>query len=515
MKKLGLLVMPLMTASFLASCNNGGGDKPTPEPEEEFTVTFDANGGDLTGETSFKVKDGTLFKDIANKPDAHKDPEGAYTFNGWALVDDSQKSISGDYKITNDLTVYAIYTPTAYANVTFSEASSECTLSYNGEALTKGLPCKIPAGVDVTLKIESNQGYFPILDKKVEIHEAQTYSLNLIEKEIVVKVAKGNTCVIKAVAENVSRGNLENYSWSEINILSKAGIAKGLFTIGDTKKVQLKHQDSEGDGADIISDGELYQTVRLIGINEDYTELPIGGGTPDPDKAIGLTFEFVDYISDAKGYSLATYWNNIENKAAHNYKSSSIRKALTNEGEGDLHWFEKDDVNFSTDTNYANKSVLDMLPDEISNALVTTSKYINIKDNDVWEEQIVEDKLFLLSGVEMGVDGHQYEEKHTVSYSYYKEHTSIEDPIRIKYQIKARVDARADSLQVTAGEYTGDKYSFAGYNSSAENEGGSSYLRSPYLSVSSNTTHSVNAKGFVGTNGANSRATAIAPAFCI
>lgn len=127
MKKLGFIVMPLMAISLLASC--GGGNKPGPEPEKEFTVTFDANGGTLIGESSIKVKNGTLFKDITNIPRASKEPSSVYVFNGWGLTKDSTETIS-DYKITSDLTVYAVYLDTTTAVVSFSSESENCKLVY-------------------------------------------------------------------------------------------------------------------------------------------------------------------------------------------------------------------------------------------------------------------------------------------------------------------------------------------------------------------------------------------------
>lgn len=478
MKKF-MFVMPLMAVSLLASCNN----------KQQFTITFDANGGILNGESSIKVIDGTLFKDIANKPNAHKDPEGAYTFNGWGLTKDTQIPID-DYKITNDLTVYAIYTPIAYANVTFSEESSECILSYNGEVLTKGVPFKIPAGVDVTLKIESNQGYFPILDKKVEIHEAQSYSFNLVEKEIIVKVAKDNTCVIKAEAENTSRGSLEAYTWPEINILSKAGLADTCFDVGNTKKVQLQHQT-----------GDIYQTVRIIDFNKDKDK---DGNT------LGITFEFADLISDENGYSLASLWQDDEDGEDCNfdYLNSTIRKNLTGYENGDVMWYEKDSATKSS----RNQAVLDMLPNDLRSVLKIAKKKVNIKTTGSWVETDLTDELFLLSANEMN-------EKTTSAevggaYEYYKNAKPGEaDSVRIKQQIKGIDGARTDSVSITDNAF-GSGGSYAGYNSSAAGYGGFSWLRSP-------STDGSYVAWYVGTGGSLysynvfNDANPVAPAFCI
>lgn len=50
MKKLGLLIMPIMAISFLVGCNNGGGD--TPEPEL-YTMTFSGNNCKANNEKNY------------------------------------------------------------------------------------------------------------------------------------------------------------------------------------------------------------------------------------------------------------------------------------------------------------------------------------------------------------------------------------------------------------------------------------------------------------------------------
>ena len=80
--------------------------EPEPEPEPEtYTVTFDANGGTLSGSATVEVEEG---EKITGAPTASKD--GA-TFDGWF-----DKATGGDeidlstYTVTKDVTLYAQYT---------------------------------------------------------------------------------------------------------------------------------------------------------------------------------------------------------------------------------------------------------------------------------------------------------------------------------------------------------------------------------------------------------------------
>ena len=174
---------------------------------------------------------------------------------------------------------------------------------------------------------------------------------------------------------------LEECSWGKINQVSKAGKASEWFKVGDTKKLQLKHQDTNNNR--IIDDGELYQTVRIIGINEDYTELPTDGSKPNPNKAIGITFEFVDLISDANGYSLATQWNDTNDisTANNNYLNSSIRYALNKktgtDGCDHILWAQKEATEWSN--YYINKSELDKF-----RPFFILSVPFFILNNDLW-----------------------------------------------------------------------------------------------------------------------------------
>ena len=77
------------------------GPGPQPEPET-YTVTFDANGGTLSGNATAEVEEG---KTIAGAPTAGKD---GYTFDGWydAATGGNKIDLSA-YTVTKDGTLYA------------------------------------------------------------------------------------------------------------------------------------------------------------------------------------------------------------------------------------------------------------------------------------------------------------------------------------------------------------------------------------------------------------------------
>ena len=139
--------------------------------------------------------------------------------------------------------------------------------------------------------------------------------------------------------------HLQDCTWAEIAEISASGLASQVFDIGDTKTVKLKHQNGT----------DYYQTVRIVGFNYDVL-------SSDPSKKAGITFEFCDLISDSKGNSLSTQFNDIKTTingydtytsdvetydVYNNYSTSNIRYMLdgglgelnTQDGYG-IRWFQ-------------------------------------------------------------------------------------------------------------------------------------------------------------------------------
>lgn len=106
-KKLQTVVCALLVLLLcfgLAACDN---KTPDPKPQTtEYTVTFDANGGTLTGNATLKVESG---KTITAAPTAAKEN---CDFEAWyTLADGGDKIALDTYKVEKDVTLFAHYTP--------------------------------------------------------------------------------------------------------------------------------------------------------------------------------------------------------------------------------------------------------------------------------------------------------------------------------------------------------------------------------------------------------------------
>ena len=102
-KIVALLVALAMCFGLMTAC---APDDPEPDPEPTtYTVTFDANGGTLSGSATVEVEEGAK---IEGAPTAVK--EGS-TFNGWfdAATGGNAVDLSA-YTVTADVTLYAQYT---------------------------------------------------------------------------------------------------------------------------------------------------------------------------------------------------------------------------------------------------------------------------------------------------------------------------------------------------------------------------------------------------------------------
>ena len=102
-KIVALLVALAMCFGLMTAC---APDDPESDPEPTtYTVTFDANGGTLSGSATVEVEEG---EKITGAPTASRD---GYTFDGWftAATGGDEVSLS-TYTVTADVTLYAQYT---------------------------------------------------------------------------------------------------------------------------------------------------------------------------------------------------------------------------------------------------------------------------------------------------------------------------------------------------------------------------------------------------------------------
>ena len=106
-------------------------DKPPVVQVEEFTVTFDANGGTLTGNATVKVKDGAK---ITGAPTASKE---GFTFNGWftAKTGGTKVDLSA-YEVESNITLYAQYTEDEEEVTPPATDTVTVTFDANGGTLT-------------------------------------------------------------------------------------------------------------------------------------------------------------------------------------------------------------------------------------------------------------------------------------------------------------------------------------------------------------------------------------------
>lgn len=132
-----VFLLALVMSFALIAC--GGNNKPTPTTQQ-YTVTFNANGGTLTGNSTVKVdKDGK----ITGAPTAAKDNS---TFDGWFEAATGGTALDlATYTVTKDVTLYAHYTE----NGTVANRYT-VTFNANGGVLTGNATVKVDEGGKIT-----------------------------------------------------------------------------------------------------------------------------------------------------------------------------------------------------------------------------------------------------------------------------------------------------------------------------------------------------------------------------
>ena len=152
--------------------------------------------------------------------------------------------------------------------------------------------------------------------KKTDKEETVNFEFDPADCEIDVVVNSDLT--ISASGFNKT---LEECTWAQINEISTTGRADEFFDVGNTKNVTLTYE------------GKLQKfshEVRIIGFNQDYSELIDGDNDPDPNKALGITFEFVNVITNSNGEPVTTKWNLSAN---YDYRSSTLNGFLNDAGD--------------------------------------------------------------------------------------------------------------------------------------------------------------------------------------
>lgn len=246
---------------------------------------------------------------------------------------------------------------------------------------------------------------------------------------------------------------LENFSWDEINDCSVSGYAPALFKVGEEKTIEVNDID---------------QKVRIIDFNHD--------DLMEKEGKAGITFEFVNLLSDSDGYSLATLWDTRQGESTINYDylKSDLRYALDGKGERNLvRWYKKG----STASSVSNEKVFDMLPYDLQDYIKPVKKLVGISKPwwRTYDTKDYEAKIFVLTRSEMTTSIAQHTIKEGTTYQYYIDHDN--DSSRIKYQIKGIEGATSEPEMIYDLGYYAESY--AGYNNPTNDNGGFYWLTSP------------------------------------
>lgn len=117
-------------------------------------------------------------------------------------------------------------------------------------------------------------------------------------------------------AETESKKSLNQYSWHEIDEISKSGNASIIFNVGDTKNVRLFSSYAPG------TKQEITHRVRIIDFDHDE----LATSTKENPQYAGITFEFADLITEDSPYThdtpprIVSYaWNAEHSLESDNY----------------------------------------------------------------------------------------------------------------------------------------------------------------------------------------------------
>ena len=142
-----VIVALVLCLSMATACSCG----PTETVTTKYTVTFNANGGTLSGSSTVEIEEG---KKITGAPTASKD---GYTFSGWfdAATGGDEINLS-TYTVTADVTLYAQYTKENEPEVT----TYTVTFDANGGTLSGNSTVTVEEGKKITgAPTASKDGY--------------------------------------------------------------------------------------------------------------------------------------------------------------------------------------------------------------------------------------------------------------------------------------------------------------------------------------------------------------------
>lgn len=215
--------------------------------------------------------------------------------------------------------------------------------------------------------------------------------------EITYTCSKCGKSYIESVILPVKQ-SFANMSWQDINTISELGIASDYFNIGDEKEITIgeyvystcEHNDNTGKSYQVNrTHSETTYSIQILGFNHDDKS--------DGSGKAGITVGLKTCMSNTRSLQDSNYISNIGG-----WKKTSMRE-------------------------YLNNDVYINMPQEIKNIIKTVNK---ISDDGNRNLITTEDKLFLFSTTEVGVNPNRSVNGQGTKYEYFTDDKAL----RIKYR---------------------------------------------------------------------------------
>lgn len=309
---------------------------PNPQPATEYTVTFDANGGTLTGNATVKVESG---KTITGAPTAAKEN---YDFDAWyTAATDGDKITLATYTVTKDVTLYAHYTektvtppPAAKVEVTFDanggtiDGETKFEVDENGNVMTAPEPTREGYRFDAWYtQAEGGEEIDPMFD---EITESVTLYAHWIKTYV--------------VTFNAGAGTLSGKETITVDLNGKIVGAPEAVKVGDEfhgwftaaeggDKVDLDTYQVKDDVTLYAHFGVITMPLKTLKNSEGTAvgyrieaEEAKAEGTQNSDNQ-AHPGEFLEDVSNASGGHSLGYLGVVGNKVTFTFNSAAAGKA--------------------------------------------------------------------------------------------------------------------------------------------------------------------------------------------
>lgn len=325
--------LALMLCVAFAACKDEKDPDPAPSATE-YTVTFDANGGTLTGSATVKVKKG---EKITGAPTAAKTD---YVFEAWYTAASAGDKIDlTTYTVSKDVTLYAHYTeptppPAEKVKVTFNanggviDGETVYEVDENGNVLTP--PTATREGYKFDAWYDAATGGNKVDPMFDEITEDTTLYAHWIKTYTVTFDANGGTIIGQATLTVE-----ENAKLSGVPEASKAGDEfHGWFTAAEGgTKVDFDTFKVTGDVTLYAHYGVITMPVKTlnshegnkIGFRIEAEEAKIVGEQNSDNQSHPGTF--LEDAANASGKKSIGYFGKAGNKMTITFKSETAGKA--------------------------------------------------------------------------------------------------------------------------------------------------------------------------------------------